>query len=118
MKCERLQIIAASVVLAAVFGFSGAGCDHGGVYVNAGPAYAPAPAYYDYYYYPDTEVYYYPSGGVWWWHDHDAWRSGRELPRGYDVHRGNHVSVRLNTDRPYTMHAKVQAEHPRHWGHD
>ena len=112
MIYERLGIIAASALLAAVLGMEGAGCEHGGVYVNAGPAYAPG--YYDYDYYPDTEVYYYPSGRVWWWRDRDEWRSGRELPRGFDAHRGNHVAVRLQTDRPWTAHAKVQAEHPRH----
>jgi hypothetical protein len=78
--------------------------------------YTAAPAGYDYYYYPDSEVYFYPSASIYFWHDHDhdRWVQGRELPRQYRVDDRNRVSLHLHTDRPYTVHDQVRAEHPWH----
>jgi hypothetical protein len=70
-----------------------------------------AEAGYDYEYYPDEEVYFYPATGVYFWFGGGGWHSGPHAPDGIVLH--DHVTVRLNSPRPYEQHETVRAQHPR-----
>jgi hypothetical protein len=74
----------------------------GGVYTQG------TVAYYDYDYYPDWDIYYYPERHVYYWHDGDHWRSGRELPRHYDLHERPHERLHLHSREPWTEHHPQQ----------
>jgi hypothetical protein len=110
---KRAGLISVAMVAGSLFLMGGVGCESEHVYSVTGTY---SDGYYDYYYYPESEVYYAPSVNLYYWRDRDEWREGRELPRGVAVDRRNQVNVRLQTNRPYTMHAQVQAQHP--WHHE
>ena len=70
----------------------------------------PAPVggvYYEYY--PDVEVYFEPGRHVYWWHDHDAWRSGPAVPRGFALRS----HVRITTPEPWRHHEEIIRRYPR-----
>ncbi len=114
--------------------FTMASCERGSVVIEQRspppPVYAPAPAVYPpapapaaypppaaaytYEYYPDSEIYYEPTAQIYFWFDGGSWHHDHLLPRTFDVGRERHVSVRLNTNQPWTMHERVRAEHPGH----
>jgi hypothetical protein len=105
----RFGTILSAAALITAAGFVG-GCGHGtyGTYVGAG---APV-GYYDYHYYPDSEVYYYPSSSVYYWRDNDRWVNGRTLPSHFHVNNERHVSLRLNTERPFERHDENRRLYP------
>jgi hypothetical protein len=75
---------------------------------------APGPgAYYDYYYYPDCEVYFYPVTGTYWWIDGGVWISGPRPPAQFVLREDARVTVRLNSERPWTEHRTVIRRYPR-----
>ncbi|HEY5552196.1 MAG TPA: hypothetical protein VIK52_09915 [Opitutaceae bacterium] len=65
-----------------------------------------------YYYYPGSDVYYRPSDRVWFYLDGGDWRFGARLPDGIRVDFGHSVSLKLETNRPYTYHREVVAYYP------
>jgi len=90
--------------------------------IVAGPEY---PAYesgpYAYTYYPEWGVYYYPEREIWYWNEGGDWRTGRALPPSYPQGQmSSGVSIRLDSERPYTRHDYVvrryggpgRADHP------
>ena len=99
---------AGALALGALLAAGAAGCHHGFVEVSESPGVV---AYYDYSYYPDAEVYYYPVEHVYFWRDGDRWERGGELPSRIHIDRDHSVAVRLQTARPYEMHAQVRTQH-------
>ncbi len=70
---------------------------------------------YDYYYYPEADVYYRADTHTWFYLDGRRWRTARQLPADIRVDFGRSVSLRLDTDRPYTYHDRVVAYYPRNY---
>ncbi len=67
---------------------------------------------YDYYFYPEAGIYYRPSDRTWFYLEGRTWRSVRQLPPGLRVDFGRSVSLKLDSDRPYTYHDRVVASYP------
>jgi hypothetical protein len=82
---------------------------------NDKPAHAPPPVLrgkFKYRYYPLTKVYFAPDRGRYYWLSPRGWRVGTRLPKSITIEGEAAVTVELNTDVPYTQHAKVERAHP------
>ncbi len=81
------------------------------------PAHAPPPVQrgkFKYRYYPLAKVYFAPDRGRYYWLSPRGWRVGTRLPKSITIEGDVAVTVELNTDVPYTQHAKVERAHPGH----
>lgn len=68
------------------------------------PSHAKAHGYrakYNYNYYPKANVYYDTSRKMYFYIEGDNWKASVSLPSTLKVQLGNHVSVELETDKPY-----------------
>jgi len=66
----------------------------------------------NYVYYGDHEIYYAPERKTYYWKADGKWQSGPELPmasRSFITSGG--VTIELDTNRPYTRHEYVLANH-------
>ena len=82
---------------------------------NDRPAHAPPPGQrgrFKYRYYPLARVYFAPDRGRYYWLSPRGWRVGTRLPKSITIEGEAAVTVVLNTDVPYTKHAKVERAHP------
>ena len=82
---------------------------------NDKPAHAPPPGQrgkFKYRYYPLARVYFAPDRGRYYWLSPRGWRVGTRLPKSITIEGEAAVTVELNTDVPYTKHAKVERAHP------
>ena len=70
---------------------------------------------YGYYYYPGADVYYRPDNRMWFYLDRGNWRMVAQLPTGIRVDFGRSVSLKLDSDRPYTYHQKVVSYYPSNY---
>ncbi len=80
------------------------------------PAHAPAHGYrskHRYYYYPSCSVYFDIDRKVYFYLSGDNWRMMAELPTTLKGKLGHHVTLELETDKPYTRHKEHQKKHPR-----
>ena len=68
------------------------------------PSHAKAHGYrakYNYNYYPKANVYYDTSRKMYFYIEGDNWTASVSLPSTLKIQLGNHVSVELETDKPY-----------------
>lgn len=89
------------------------------------PAHAPAYGYrakHAYWYYPDSYVYFDTYRGVYFYLEDDNWRVSVSLPRYLQVSLGDHVTIEMDTDKPYTQFDYDRKKFPpghmkkdRHW---
>lgn len=89
-----------------------------GVHVSGGhpPAHAPAHgrrSHHNYHYYPDVEVYFDISRQSYFYLSGGAWQISATLPHALSLHLGSHVSLELDTVRPYDYHHKHKRHYPR-----
>ena len=96
-----------------LFSFTGCISIGGGVHLgeiskpNGGPPpHAPAHGYrakHSYNYYPAAQVYFDTSRKVYFYLDRDNWRMSVSLPESLSVKLGNHVTIDMDTDKPYAQ---------------
>ncbi|MBW2324332.1 MAG: hypothetical protein JRF41_12600, partial [Deltaproteobacteria bacterium] len=82
------------------------------------PAHAPAHGHrakHVYRYYPSAEVYFDISRGVYFYFTGVAWKVSVSLPSSLKVKLGNHVSIEMDTDKPYRDFKKHKAKYPHGW---
>jgi len=68
------------------------------------PSHAKAHGYrakHNYNYYPKANVYYDTSRKMYFYIEGDNWKASVSLPSTLKVQLGNHVSVEMETDKPY-----------------
>jgi len=79
------------------------------------PPWAPAHGYrakHHYYYYPASHVYYDTDRKLYFYLEGENWRFGASLPAGIHVDVGDHVTLGMDTDKPYEFHSDVVKEYP------
>lgn len=79
------------------------------------PPWAPAHGYrakHQYYYYPSSYVYYDNGRQLYFYLEGDNWRVGASLPAGIHINMGDHVTLEMDTDKPYEFHADVVKKYP------
>lgn len=79
------------------------------------PAHAPAHGYrakYTYYYYPGPQVYFDVGRSVYFYMDSGNWRMSVSLPTNLRVTLGDHVTIDMDTDKPYTQFAEHKKKYP------
>ena len=79
------------------------------------PAHAPAHgnrAKYQYHYYPSCSIYFDVSRNLYFYLSGENWKLSAELPSKLKVNLGDHVSLELETDRPYTKHKEHKKKYP------
>jgi hypothetical protein len=95
----------------------------GGIHIGGGgpavkggpPPHAPAHGYrakHTYYYYPDACVYFDISRKVYFYLEGDNWRMAASLPNRFQVRLGGHVTIELDSNRPYTHFHKHKKKYP------
>jgi hypothetical protein len=79
------------------------------------PTHAPAHGYrakYKYYYYPTCSIYFDIDRKVYFYLSGENWEMRAELPSSMNVNLGHHVTLELETDKPYTNHKEHQKKYP------
>lgn len=79
------------------------------------PAHAPAHGHrgkYNYRYYPSAQVYFDVSRGCYFYLRDGGWEMSMSLPLSMRVRLGDHVSIAMDTDRPYTQFAVHKKQYP------
>ena len=79
------------------------------------PPHAPAHGYrakHTYRYYPDAQVYLDISRELYFYLDDGMWRISVSLPRYLHVRLGDHVTIHMNSDRPYTKYSHHKKKYP------
>lgn len=101
------------------------GCGSTGVYVGDSPVmqapppgpppHAPAYGYrakHTYYYYPDAQVYFDTGRDMYFYLDGGSWRMSVSLPNDLRVQLGDHVTIDMDSDKPYLYFDQHQKEYP------
>jgi hypothetical protein len=79
------------------------------------PAHAPAHGkrrQFQYRYYPLARVYFAPDRGRYYWLSPRGWRVGTRLPKSITIDGEVAVVLEMDTDVPYTQHAKIEKAYP------
>lgn len=79
------------------------------------PDHAPAHGYrakHRYHYYPSSEVYFDDARGVYFYFSGHTWHMSARLPLNLKARLGEHVSLEMETDKPYTEHKSHKAKYP------
>ena len=79
------------------------------------PAHAPAHGYHakrKYQYYPSSEVYFDSGRGLYFYLSGSNWTMSATLPNSLKIRLGSHVSVEVESDKPYTKHASHKKQYP------
>ena len=79
------------------------------------PSHAVAHGYrakYQYRFYPSCSVYYDTGRGVYFYLNGDNWQISESLPKSLQVSLGSHVSIEMNTDRPYVSYEEHKIKYP------
>jgi hypothetical protein len=120
------------VIFSTLLGLMLAGCQttSGGVSIDWGndrhhqvknenmpPAHAPAHGRraqqrYRYHYYPDAEIYFDTGRGLYFYLSDGQWRVSATLPQRLRVRLGEHVSIEMESDKPYSKHAANRDKYP------
>ena len=107
-----------------MFSFSACNVTSGGIHFGGGgrtvekggpPPHAPAHGYRAkraYHYYPDAYVYFDLSRKVYFYLAGDKWRMSASLPHSFSVRLGKHVTIEMDSDRPYTHFKKHKKKYP------
>jgi len=80
------------------------------------PPHAPAHGYrakHSYNYYPSAHVYFDTSRKVYFYLDRDNWRMSVSLPESLKVNLGNHVTIDMDTDKPYVKFVEHKKKYSR-----
>ena len=89
--------------------------DHHEVKKGGPPPHAPAHGYrakYRYRYYPDRSVYYDDHRELYFYLEGQNWRISASLPHAIKVGLGDHVSIEMDTDKPYTHYEEHKHKYP------
>ena len=79
------------------------------------PPHAPAHGYrakYAYHYYPNSHVYFDISRRLYFYLDDGKWRISVSLPQHLHVRLGDHVTIHMDSDRPYTEYKHHKKKYP------
>jgi hypothetical protein len=121
-ECTRRLLILLSCGLF-MFSFAACSVKSAGIHVGGGgpvvkggpPAHAPAHGYrakHAYYYYPDAYVYFDISRMVYFYLEGDIWRMSASLPHSLHVRLGEHVTIAMDTHKPYTHFKSHKKKYP------
>ena len=79
------------------------------------PPHAPAHGYrakYNYHYYPSAYVYFDVSRSCYFYLEGESWKMAASLPLSVRVRLGDHVSIEMDTDKPYTQFEVHKKKYP------
>ena len=79
------------------------------------PAHAPAHGYrakYAYHYYPDSRIYFDVNRNVYFYLEGDNWRMSVSLPEHMQIQLTNHVTIEMDSDKPYTQFKEHYSKYP------
>ncbi|HEY5602298.1 MAG TPA: hypothetical protein VIM41_04245 [Gammaproteobacteria bacterium] len=82
---------------------------------NGPPDHAPAHGYrakHSYHYYPDAQVYFDTGRSVYFYLSDGAWKLSASLPGSLKVSLGSHISIDMDSDKPYSKHSEHKAKYP------
>lgn len=125
MNCKSLTIACVSLASLLLLLYPSAS-NSGSLGINIGkvfesghedgpPPHAPANGYrakYNYHYYPSAQVYFDVSRGCYFYLSDGDWNMSMSLPLSMRVRLGDHVSIAMDTERPYTQFAVHKKMYP------
>ena len=79
------------------------------------PPHAPAHGYrakHSYYYYPASEVYFDSARGMYFYLSGRNWQMSANLPVDLKLRLGDHVTIQMDSDKPYVKHAEHKSNYP------
>jgi len=79
------------------------------------PPWAPAHGHrvkHQYYYYPESYVYFDVGRNLYFYYSGSGWQAAARLPAGIQISAGEHVTLAMESDRPYLYHADVEKRYP------
>jgi hypothetical protein len=79
------------------------------------PPHAPAYGYrakYTYYYYPTAQVYFDITRKIYFYMDGTSWRMAVSLPTHLRVALADHVTIEMDSDKPYSKHEIHKKKYP------
>ena len=82
---------------------------------NGPPDHAPAHGYrarHSYHYYPASEVYFDAGSGVFFYLSGNDWQMSAKLPLSLKARLGDHVTIEMDSDKPYTEYKAHKAKYP------
>ncbi|WP_455220751.1 hypothetical protein [Kaarinaea lacus] len=82
---------------------------------NGPPDHAPAHGYraqHKYYYYPDSHVYFDTGRSMYFYLSDGAWKVSASLPGSLKVSLGSHVSIEMDSDKPYSKYSEHRSKYP------
>lgn len=80
------------------------------------PPHAPAHGYrakYKYRYYPSSSVYYDDYRSLYFYLEGSNWRISASLPNSVQIGLGDHVSIEMDADKPYTYYDEHKRKYPK-----
>ena len=121
---ERLLLYLICIIF--IFSFSGCEATGGGVRIGTAPPHpktekgGPPPhakaygyrAKHTYQYYPSDSIYFDVYRKVYFHLEGDNWRISTSLPQDIRVRLGDHVTIEMDTDRPYTRYDEHKRKYP------
>ena len=120
MACVRLLVLIGCATL--IYIFPGCTQVRTGIYTGGHPGskggpppHAPAHGYrakYKYHYYPSAKVYFDISRKVYFYLEADRWKMSVSLPSRFHIRVGQHVTIEMESDRPYTAFDKHNKKYP------
>ncbi|MFO7716848.1 hypothetical protein [Desulfosarcina sp.] len=82
---------------------------------NGPPTHAPAHGYRSkrqYQYFPSCSVYHDAHRGLFFYLSGSFWQVAASLPHDLKMQLGNHVSIEMDTDKPYIYHDQHKKQYP------
>ena len=79
------------------------------------PPWAPAHGHrarHNYYYYPESHVYFDVGRSLYFYYSGTRWQASVALPSGIHISAGEHVTLDMDSDRPYLYHSDVEKRYP------
>jgi len=109
-----------------IFSFSGCTTTGGGIHIGTHPPdtkvkkggpppHAKAHGYrakHTYQYYPSASVYFDAYRKVYFYLEGDNWRMSVSLPQNLRFRLGDHVTIEMDTDKPYTSYEEHKRKYP------
>ena len=82
---------------------------------NGPPDHAPAHGYrakHNYHYYPDSHVYFDTGRSMYFYLSDGSWKVSASLPGSLKVSLGSHVSIGMDSDKPYSKYSEHRSKYP------
>ncbi|WP_455203674.1 hypothetical protein [Kaarinaea lacus] len=79
------------------------------------PDHAPAHGYrakHRYQYYPSAQVYFDPARSLYFYLSSSQWKISASLPNPLKLQLGSHVSIEMDSDKPYSHHSEHKKKYP------